>query len=1445
MKNTFFLVLTTSFFSFFISIAHAMTTTGTSAGVNETVTWSISGISDNDIHFLWRSSPDSSTEIVNYTAPIPRGSRPIVHAEIQQATQLTGPQVQDQNGQPIGLISTQRSLSIDIPDNGTRWEAEKQCSWSYSSSTPSNTCSPPSVELDHVALFRPYQRVPAYPNAHMQADKWISIRDYYFTYTTTSENSSESVLKNLYIYIIPQDIVGLSSDEENGLPKHVRTEPDFKRKKPYGCNSCSAIGLPGYRINMFNLHPVIQDPLFQWGGNGPSLQLRLTWNAGLGYGHTNFGKGWRFSYDAWLEESSSGVTIRQDTGGRLQFDIPFSGNANVVSVNTSSGDKVVTMEYSAPISSVNYTSGWDGKFTSHKDGYNLQKTVDGDPSLRTFTLTPPDKKLSYIFEGPAGTTGPVPLVAIEDWNGNRVQITRNGSGAITQITDAANRTATLTYNQAGQCTLLTVPGGGQIHFDYSGENLVQSIDLIGNRTSYTYNSDQFMTSMITEGRPWLFTWSNSNGHDYVSSVTDPQGAITHYGINTLIQDTYRTQVTDPTGRTFVYQYPSGHYLESDRPQSTKITSDTEGRPVEIYQHGTSNHPRTLEYDGNGNITKMIDYTGGVHTYTYNERNQVTQYVDALNNTWAADYDDHGNRTRIQSPAGRIYQYAYNAQGKLTQEIDPEGNITRYSYDSLGNLKTVTDAEGAVTTYLYDSLGINLTGVTDPLGNTTTFAYDANQRLTRITHPDGTYREYYYDCCAQTGVRNENGEVRTVTRTPSLKVTRETDYLGNTTVNTYDAAGRKVSSRDPQGRITRTKYNELGLAASVQDALGDSVFWTYNINDNLFSHEFCQDPPAEVSEATSTLDISEFGVPAKENGWEYVRDQMGRLLRTITPRDYWKRINYTRDADGLLTGIDVDGTSVATFVRDGNGLLTASTQPALGTDTYVRNGRGQVTRQTWYDGKTADFGYDGAGRLHSLTYPDGSSALYGYDSRGRITSVSWKGQTLTTQYDAVGNIVREIRSNGITTDIIHDKNGMPTRIHHYAGTQEYLDLQGVRNPSGMITRIQKSGNVLTWGSQLTPETTNSTFTYGRSFTVVSRNGQTATTDPAGNQTSIPGPRAFSGTYNFFDLLTDWTASGSSNSALYDGQRRLLQWSRNGEKRKFHYDERGRLLFETNDADVITASWLYRENQVIAMADSNGMYFYHNDLSGNISFLSNTSGTVVAHYNYLPFGLKTNSAATINNPFTFVGSFGVLDLHDGLYYMGSRMYDAVIRAFLSNDPVGMGVTANARQYAADNPVNLIDPDGRSSRGSSEWGEWMRSDWGNRNSSGPNWGYPPPAPKGTSKSTFDPCEIGTALWNAAGTTKEYGDTVAVLTILNDLRQGNYGDAVYDIAGTAIGKANPYAGAVSTFMGANPAGLPPDKEAELIQKAKNDPNSYFNQHTKHSPSYGDFTVPPFSLDD
>ena len=73
------------------------------------------------------------------------------------------------------------------------------------------------------------------------------------------------------------------------------------------------------------------------------------------------------------------------------------------------------------------------------------------------------------------------------------------------------------------------------------------------------------------------------------------------------------------------------------------------------------------------------------------------------------------------------------------------------------------------------------------------------------------------------------------------------------------------------------------------------------------------------------------------------------------------------------------------------------------------------------------------------------------------------------------------------------------------------------------------------------------------------------------------------------------------------------------------------------------------------DSTGAAFYAFDGSGNTVQLTGATGAVVNSYSYLPYGEQLATSATVDNPFTFGGEFGVTDTGDGTYFMRSRAYD----------------------------------------------------------------------------------------------------------------------------------------------------------------------------------------------
>ena len=70
-------------------------------------------------------------------------------------------------------------------------------------------------------------------------------------------------------------------------------------------------------------------------------------------------------------------------------------------------------------------------------------------------------------------------------------------------------------------------------------------------------------------------------------------------------------------------------------------------------------------------------------------------------------------------------------------------------------------------------------------------------------------------------------------------------------------------------------------------------------------------------------------------------------------------------------------------------------------------------------------------------------------------------------------------------------------------------------------------------------------------------------------------------------------------------------------------------------------------------------------------------------------------TSNEPFQYVGKYGVMSEPNGLYYMRARMYDPSVGRFISEDPKSFdGGDVNLMAYVQNNPIMGIDPLGLAS-------------------------------------------------------------------------------------------------------------------------------------------------------
>jgi RHS repeat-associated protein len=114
-----------------------------------------------------------------------------------------------------------------------------------------------------------------------------------------------------------------------------------------------------------------------------------------------------------------------------------------------------------------------------------------------------------------------------------------------------------------------------------------------------------------------------------------------------------------------------------------------------------------------------------------------------------------------------------------------------------------------------------------------------------------------------------------------------------------------------------------------------------------------------------------------------------------------------------------------------------------------------------------------------------------------------------------------------------------------------------------------------------------------------------------------------------------------------------------------------------------------------------YFYHPDHLGSSSastelsnhWITDGSGNAIQHLHYLPFGEDwvDQRNSSWNTPYTFSGK--EKDVETGYGYFGARYYNSGLSIWLSVDPMSDKYPSmSPYNYCANNPVMLVDPDGR---------------------------------------------------------------------------------------------------------------------------------------------------------
>lgn len=1025
---------------------------------------------------------------------------------------------------------------------------------------------------------------------------------------------------------------------------------EFNRGK--GQTRCIRNGLPGYWVNTANLNLHIHDRVYGYRSLGPDIAFELAYNLGTNQAGM-FGPNWRFSYESSLQATPEALLVWLGTGKQLRFR-----NAPPRSAP-------------APNAPVEYPA---------LDGANRARLFDYGAFL---VLLDTETRLNYRYD--KSPTGWARLNSVSDENGNAVQLAYTPEGRLRAVTDAAGRSTTFATDAQGRCTGFTLPDGRQARYAYDAQgNLSQAVDLLGVSTVYGYDAEHCLVRMVVDRdqKTTTFTYTTSPYGKLLSSVTDAAGNVTRYELVTL--EPRQVRVTDPLGRVTLYSStPEGQTERIVDPLGNATATRYErGMPVAFTD--ARQQTARLEYDAQRRPTRMVDAVGGVWASTYDPYGRLLSETDPTGAVWRYEYDAHGNLTRTLSPEGRSMLLAYDARGQLRSITNGLNQQVTFTYDAFGNVLSRTEAAGAVTRMAYDAAGLHLSALTDPRGNTRRFEYDANDRLTRVLHPDGTARSYSYDCCAGVAEVDEAGNRTTLRRDALMLLQEAQDALGRHTLLAYDAGGQLVKKVDALGRVTALDYDAAGNRVRKVDAAGQTAQARYDPAGNLVAL------------------VNALGRTTK-----YDYDAAGRLVRTTDPLGQsvtvtWDaasrpaevitarggRIGLSYTADGALQTRSANGTPVAAFEYDAAGNLSR-VQDSTGAQHFSYDPQGQLSGIRYPDGTQMAFAYDVARNLSSVRYPDGAQVNLTYDQRNRLTRVAWQGGAIDFELSPTGAVLRETRSNGVSSAYTYAPQGEMQELVHQRGAQVLVRHALTRNANGEVISVNGEAPV----TPAAPDGQVSAV-YNAMDQLVSRGSERYTYDADGNLVAINGGQ-WQASYDLENRLLEAQRRGRAVSYRYNGLGQRVQAVAGGNVRNYHYDLHGRLWYTTDAQGRVLQCYIYAGMQLVAaLAPDGGALFYHYDHLGNTLAITDGGGERVAAYAYTPFGLVTaQTPQGFENPFTFVGAYGVMDeaafAGEGLFYMQNRYYDANTGRFLQKDPLGAFENLNLYAYANNNPLTFIDP------------------------------------------------------------------------------------------------------------------------------------------------------------
>ena len=602
------------------------------------------------------------------------------------------------------------------------------------------------------------------------------------------------------------------------------------------------------------------------------------------------------------------------------------------------------------------------------------------------------------------------------------------------------------------------------------------------------------------------------------------------------------------------------------------------------------------------------------------------------------------------------QYAIcSCSGKAAKVSNPyrSGDAiywTETKYDGLGRVTKVIPPDGTSTsnnlTYTYD-YPIRATTVTDPAGKQKKYDYDILMRLWRVTEPDSSEQLTLTTTYEHLP---SNGQ-------PGLVITQGSQ----TRSFVYDTLGRTISETHPESGTTTYAYDDNGNLTQKTDARG----WVTN---------YCYD---ELNRLTAKTYQNDGGVTQPVSiAYDTATNGVGRMA------------GWTAGAHSGSRSYDVAGRVVS------------------------------ESRTIAGDSQTAQWSYGLGGQLLTTTYPNSVTTANGYDAVGNLETIgSSFGGNLVTNIDrnAAGAWTLVAYGNGVSNTRTFNNELQLLSLRVSAGTDYFYKTygynEGVAN-NGLIASIadnlDSSKSISYTYDELnrlaTAATSGSDWGLAWGYDRYNnRLSQTVTkgSAPANSVTvNTATNRVSAWTY---DVAGNVTNDGA-NTYAYDAENRII--SVNSAATTYSYDAFGSRVTKATGtttvryyfglAEKTDSAWtknLTATPAGVVEWDGSAVLFKSNDHRGNAAVITDASGSVAGRVDLFPYGEVCSQTGTTTK---YKLTDKERDAETGLDYFGARYYSSSPARWLSADILATRIydpqSLNKYTYVRNDPVNLVDPDGR---------------------------------------------------------------------------------------------------------------------------------------------------------